>query len=102
MFEIGQELELRWRDDAGEFWRRVRVVEPYVYSDGSGVWVKYVKNPGNSFPVSRNDLRHVSQGIEARSAVTHSGAAEGESPSALGGAPDPVSEIRSTHHESAV
>lgn len=56
-FTIGQEYELRWHDEAGEFWRRVRVVEPYVYSDGTGVWVKYAADPGNSFPVSRDDLR---------------------------------------------
>lgn len=56
MFEVGQECELRCHDEAGEFWRRVRVVEPCVYSDGTGVWVKYAKDPGNSFPVSRDDL----------------------------------------------
>lgn len=63
-FSVGQECELRWRDEAGEFWRRVRVVEPYVYSDGTGVWVKLADRIGNSFPVSPGDLR-LASGIEA-------------------------------------
>lgn len=60
MLQVGQECEMRWHDEAGEFWRRVRVVEPCVYSDGTGVWVKMADNPGNSFPVSPGDLRPAS------------------------------------------
>lgn len=60
-FSVGQECELRWGDEAGEFWRRVRVVEPCVYSDGTGVWVKHADNPGNNFPVPREDLRAIAE-----------------------------------------
>lgn len=50
---VGQEYEMRRRDEAGEFWSRVCIVR----DNGTAVWVKYAGQIGNSFPVSLAELR---------------------------------------------
>lgn len=53
MLEVGQECEMRRRDEAGEFWSVVRIVR----ISAEAPWVRYVKDPGNSFPVPWSELR---------------------------------------------
>lgn len=55
---VGDICEINYPNEGVDYWRRVRIVN--INDDGKTAWVRMADIIGNSFPVSRTDLRPVS------------------------------------------